>query len=114
MDAEEYFRAALEIKELKLGSDDLSVAETLAELGVCLREGERPKEAEEFFWRALDIQEEKLGVDEQVAVTLHNLGQCIQEVGRANEAAKCFRRGGVLVPVMVALSPGERARGVYV
>lgn len=65
-EAEEYFRAALEIKEMKLGSDDLSVAETLSQLGLCVRECDRAKEAEDFFWRALEVQEEKLGEHEQV------------------------------------------------
>lgn len=68
MEAEEYFRAALEIKELKLGSDDLSVAETLSELGLCVRKCDRSKEAEDFFWRALEVQEEKLGEHEQVCL----------------------------------------------
>ena len=50
------FNRALEMKA-KLGRDDVQVAVTLHEMGVCVREARRLGEAEMLFKRALEIFE---------------------------------------------------------
>ena len=49
-------RQALEIEKVKLGEDNLQVAVTLYELGMCLRNAKRYEEAEELLRQALEIK----------------------------------------------------------
>ena len=57
-------RQALKIEKAKLGEDNLQVAVTLYELGVCLRDAKRYDEAEEVLRQALEIKKAKLGKDD--------------------------------------------------
>eukprot|EP00752_Nemacystus_decipiens_P007557 g6751.t1 len=68
-----------------------SVAVTLHELGVCVREAGRLGEAEALFRRALEIDEAKLSADDGgVAATLHKLvGVCERRVGWGRRK-RCF------------------------
>lgn len=69
---------SLEIREAKLGAENLQVASTLHDLGVCAW---RQEDAEEFLERSLAIREAKLGPDDLfVADTLQELGRCVLEV----------------------------------
>lgn len=81
------------IAEAELGPDDVRVAVTLHELGVCVRQAGRPGEAEDFYRRSLAIKEMELGEDDvQVAITLHELGLCVLDAGRSAEADGFFIR----------------------
>ena len=92
-EAENILRRSLEIQEAKLGPEDLQVAYTLHELGVCVREARRPEEAEGFLRRCLAIREIRLGPDDvEVAYTLHELGACVREARRLQEAEELLRR----------------------
>ena len=83
-------RQAWEIVKAKLGEDDLQVAYTLHEFGVCLRDGKRYDEAEELLSQALEIKKAKLGVDDlQVAVSLYELGVCLRNARRDAKAVEC-------------------------
>lgn len=58
-----------------MGEDNIQVAITLYELGICLRQGRRYDEAETVLRHASTIQIATLGEDDlQVATTLHQLG----------------------------------------
>ena len=92
-EAEKILRRSLEIQEAKLGAEDVEVAYTLHELGVCVREASRLEEAEGLLRRCLAIRESKLGPDDvQVAYTLHQLGVCVREAGRLAGAEALLRR----------------------
>eukprot|EP00752_Nemacystus_decipiens_P012273 g10879.t1 len=92
-EAESILRRSLEIQEAKLGPENLQVAFTLHELGVCVREAGRPEEAEGLLRRCLTIREVNLGPDDvEVAVTLFWLGVCVREAGRLDEAEELLRR----------------------
>lgn len=72
------FFQSLEIREAKLGAENLQVASTLYELGVCAW---RQEDAEEFLERSLAIREAKLDPEDLlVADTLQELGRCVLEV----------------------------------
>ena len=66
---------SLNIREKILGPDDLSVGQSLFNLGLyCRNAGDIPR-AEESYLRALAIREKALGPDHpDVALVLHNLG----------------------------------------
>lgn len=92
-EAEKHLSRAVAIAEAELGADDVRVAVTLHELGVCVRQAGRPGEAEDFYRRSLAIKESELGDDDvQVAVTLHELGLCVLDAGRSAEADGFFIR----------------------
>ncbi|CAM9163204.1 unnamed protein product, partial [Sphacelaria rigidula] len=91
--AAKHFRLALEIEEARLGEFHVMVAVTLYELGRCIREDGRPKEAEPFYRRALEIEEAKKASDDgQVAFMLYGLGRCVWEMGRPGEAEGICRK----------------------
>lgn len=60
-EAVELLKRALQIRESKLGPDDVQVAYTLHDVALCVGEAGSHVEAEELFRRALRIKEEKLG-----------------------------------------------------
>ncbi|CAM9662115.1 unnamed protein product, partial [Pylaiella littoralis] len=92
-EAERLLRRCLAIKESKLGPEDVAVAHTLYELGVCALEAGRLEEAEELLRRCLAIRESKLGPEDvAVARTLYQLGFCALEAGRLEEAEELLRR----------------------
>lgn len=92
-DAEEFLRRALEIREVRLGKDDLRVANILYELAACIEPDYRQAEAESLWRRCLAIQEDQLGKDhEQVAYTLHQLAVCIDGAGNHEDAEAHLRR----------------------
>lgn len=77
------------------GPDDVRLAYTLHNLGVCVLGTGRNAEATELLARALRIRETKLGPrDLQVAVTLHELGVGVLRVGRKDEVSVPIQRWG--------------------
>eukprot|EP00903_Cladosiphon_okamuranus_P014783 g13695.t1 len=93
-EAEELLLRCLGIQETN-GVDDVAVAYTLNELGVCVRETgqERLEDAVDYLRRALRIKEAKLGRDHvQVAYTLHHLGISLRRAGGLEEAESVLRR----------------------
>lgn len=92
-EAERLLRRAVEIEGARLGPDDVQLAGTLHQLGVCVREAGRKQEAEAILRRVLEIKESKLGpANVYVAVTLHELGVCVRQTGRVKEAEVFLRR----------------------
>eukprot|EP00752_Nemacystus_decipiens_P013300 g11780.t1 len=90
---ETLLRRSLEIKEAKLGSEDVQVAVALHDLGVCIRQAGRLDEAEGVLARCLEIRKAKLGDENaQVAGALHDLGVCVREAGRLEEAEALLGR----------------------
>lgn len=77
--AEGYFRRALEIKDCGAKEPSLDTAYTLHDLGgVVLASGGTTAEAEALFLRALEIRE-RLGASLDAASTLHCLGECARK-----------------------------------
>lgn len=60
-EAVQLLKRALQIRESRLGPDDVQVAYTLHDVALCVGEAGSHVEAEELFRRALRIKEEKLG-----------------------------------------------------
>ncbi len=90
---ETLLRRSLEIKQAKLGPEDVQVAAALHDLGACIREAGRLDEADGVLRRCLEIREAKMGQDDvHVAGALHDLGVCSREAGRSGEAEGFFRR----------------------
>lgn len=55
-EAEELNKRALEIREAKLGADNVGLAIVLNEMGTCAHRAGRAREAERLFKRSLEIQ----------------------------------------------------------
>ncbi|CAM9732612.1 unnamed protein product [Ectocarpus sp. 4 AP-2014] len=112
--AEELFRRALEIREVKLGVDHPDVAFTLHEFGACASEAGRMEEAEELLRRALAIREERLGVAHpDVARTVNELGVCAFKVGRMEEAEELLRRALEIREVKLGVDHPDVARTLH-
>lgn len=86
-EAEAFLRQALEIEEVKLVADDMSVANMLYEMGRCVREAARPGEAEAWLKRALEIKEVKLGADHVDVTERQELGGCADDADEPAETA---------------------------
>lgn len=93
-EAEALLRRALEIKVDRLGPEHISVARTLYDLGLYVRQaGGRLREAETLLRRALEIKVARLGPDDvAVAHTLFSLGVCLRQADRPEEAGEVLRR----------------------
>ena len=93
-DAEELYRRSLAIRE-KLASatnPDL-IARTLNNLGTCVRDQGRFREAEDLFRRAVKIIEDKYGPEHvDVAGGLNNLGFCLYKQDAYAAAEPVFER----------------------
>ncbi|CAM9124160.1 unnamed protein product [Scytosiphon promiscuus] len=84
-DAEELLWRSLDVETAKRGPNNVNVAGTLHELGLC--------ESTALFAHALEIREARLGPDDPaVGNTLHELGVCLRQDGRQEEAEAFLRR----------------------
>ncbi|CAM9324987.1 unnamed protein product [Ectocarpus sp. 13 AM-2016] len=112
--AEVLLRRSLEIQEAALGQEDIAVADTLYQLGICLREAGRLEEAEEHLRRSLAITEARLGrEDVRVATTLHSLGMCLRMANQLAGAEAILRRGLTIKEAKLGRSDFEVARTLY-
>ncbi|CAB1113373.1 unnamed protein product [Ectocarpus sp. CCAP 1310/34] len=112
--AEVLLRRSLEIQEAALGHEDIAVADTLYQLGICLREAGRLEEAEELLRRSLAIKEARLGrEDVRVATTLHSLGMCLRMADQLAGAEAILRRGLTIKEAKLGRSDFEVARTLY-
>lgn len=111
-DAEELLWRSLDVETAKHGPDNVNIAGTLHELGLCVRlssetptllkargggRGSRSRhrleESTALFAHALEIREARLGPDDPaVGNTLHELGVCLRQDGRHSEAEAFLRR----------------------
>ncbi|CAN0411185.1 unnamed protein product [Ascophyllum nodosum] len=90
---EAFLRRALEMQESKLGKEDLEVAHTLHDLGVCLGLRQQMDEAEALLRRALNIHEDKLGDGHwQTKCTRRKLAERLACVGQLEETEAFLRR----------------------
>ncbi|HPO13060.1 MAG TPA: toll/interleukin-1 receptor domain-containing protein, partial [Candidatus Hydrogenedentes bacterium] len=93
IDAEPLLRRTLEINEISLGHDHLTVAICLNNLAQLLQATNRLEEAEPLMRRALEIFENSLGSEHSnVAACLNNLAQLLQATNRLAEAEPLMRR----------------------
>ena len=85
--------AALDVQEEKFGSDHMTVAITLNNMGWLYREWGRPAEAETALLRSLSIRESLFGKDHpQVSTVLLSLGELQTEEDRFEEAESYLLR----------------------
>ena len=92
-EAEEWYRKLLKNQEAEVGDDDLELARTQCDLGVCLRQAGNYGEAEALLKRALEIREDNSGPDHSdVAWALTYLGECVWKAGRPGDAVPLLRR----------------------
>jgi CHAT domain-containing protein/tetratricopeptide (TPR) repeat protein len=91
--AEQVFKRALRIHEVRLGRDHPAVAATLNDLALVYQEQGRHDEAEPLLRRCLHIRERCFRKDHPaVAQSLNNLAALYQEQGRFTEAEPLCRR----------------------
>jgi non-specific serine/threonine protein kinase/serine/threonine-protein kinase len=97
--AEARYRAALDMRtalreatvdEKDALAIDIAIADSMNDLGACLRRLNRLDEAEELLVRALDIRQ-NLGLDRLVAASINNVATCLRDQGRLDEAEASFR-----------------------
>jgi tetratricopeptide (TPR) repeat protein len=101
--AEQLYRRALSIQQLRLSPDDPALANTLNDLGALLNHEGKYDEAEPLLRRAVAADEKNLGPnDPHFATDLTNLAAVLQNRGDTAEAEAMFRR---------ALSIDEKALG---
>ena len=80
-------------KKAKLGEDDLQVAVTLYELGVCLWCAKMYDETAAVWRQAWEIEKQKLGEDDlQVAYTLQSIGVCLRDGKQYDEAEELLKQ----------------------
>ena len=92
-EAESILRDVVEVKVRLLGDKDLSVAESLNNLGLVMQEQGKLREADEIYARALEISESVLGSDHpDVAVDLNNIALLREVQGHVVEAERLYRR----------------------
>ena len=93
IEAERYYRKALDIIEAFYGKDHPETASAYTMLGRALVSQKRFKEAESTLREALGIDERVHGkVHPRVASTLNELGKIAQHQGQLKEAAEDFQR----------------------
>jgi tetratricopeptide (TPR) repeat protein len=92
-EAEPIYRRALAIDEATFGPEDRSVAISLNNLAILLRDTNRPAEAEPLMRRALAISERIFGPEHpDVATNLNNLAVLLDYTNRLAEAEPLMRR----------------------
>ena len=93
VDAEGFYRQAIQLLELTLPGDDQALSIPLSSLGCILDDLDKKEESEQFHRRALANDLRAFGPDHpRVATRNHNLGCLLRSVGRLAEARDCFRR----------------------
>lgn len=122
-DAEELLWRSLDVETAKRGPDNVNVADTLHELGLCARLSSEPpprkgggssrhrlEESTALFAHALEIREARLGPDDPaVGTTLHELGVCLRQDGRHEEAEAFLRRAlGIRRAIAQRLGRGRK------
>lgn len=85
-----YFQDALEIRRRRLDTDDIGVADVLAEIGSIYEHSKNYEQSLELNRKALQIRENILGEDVIVADSYHCIGVIEQEIKKFKPALKSF------------------------
>ena len=96
-EAEDLFRSALALRKAQLGEEHVTVAETLNNLAVILREQGNYAESEAMFREVLVLWKKSVGDEDRFTATVrNNLAAVLREQGNYAESEAMFREALVL------------------